>query len=119
MFATFTENNGLSPYAGLPRWVKASAIVGFPVAACMVLISYILFVQATETRAQTKLLEQHTVLAVHHDANLAGYLNEHREEQQMLRLILAQICSNGAKTNLERNACFPQKPSPTSPQPDR
>lgn len=100
-------NGNGSLLASMPKWVRVIAYLGFPAAVAAYLLHFFVSTIGGTVNAQSTVLNQHVTESHQHDTRLEGFFTIHEQAEATTRAILAQICANGAKNNLERNNCFP------------
>jgi hypothetical protein len=98
------------PFAGLPWWVRAIAVVGLPGMIAGYLLYFFVSVQGTQLSAMSQTLATHASMSQQIQVDLREDRSEHKEEIRVLGEILKQICVNGAVTAEERKGCFPRVP---------
>jgi hypothetical protein len=107
-----TEAAADSLLHGLPQWARTIAVIGFPAVAAAFLMYYLAQNVSSEIKAQTTLLQTHTVQGTVHDARVSDFLTDHARSEDSLKAILQAMCANAADTAQERKGCFPVPPVP-------
>jgi len=87
-----------TPFAGLPAWVKALAVVGIPGALCL----YLVYVGS---QSLPKLEAELIAMRLEAEKNRLVTQQQVTQSEQVYR-ILQRICSNLAKSDEERSRCF-------------
>ena len=86
---------------GMPLWAKLTSYVGFPI----LVASSLLWVFTDQLRSDRVLLKEHNeIMRDHATVTAHDYQAQIRISEASLRT-LSQICANGAKTHLDREAC--------------
>src|SRR5262245_33413950 len=86
------------PFAGLPAWTKALAVVGIPGAIA-------LFVVWVGSQSLPKLEAELIAMRLEAERNRLAVQQQVTQGEQMYRL-MQRICANGAKSDDERGRCF-------------
>lgn len=87
-----------SPFAGLPGWTKALAVVGIPGALA-------LFLVWVGSQSLPKLEAELIAMRLEAERNRLAVQQQVTQGEQMYRL-MQRICANAAKSDDERSRCF-------------
>lgn len=101
-------------YSGLPTWVKVVFALGFPSVIAGYLIVNSTKTQAAQATALNTLstaMTEHVEASKSHDVRMSEFLRIHEQFEQSNRLVLIQLCSQGAKTVADRAACRGELPA--------
>jgi hypothetical protein len=95
------------PYAGLPVWMKASAIIGIP--GALVFLLFFAFYQLTGSAAEDhrRVMTEHVAETKARDVRMDQFMTVHERHEDLVRQILQQLCVQQAKTPGDRKACIP------------
>lgn len=115
MIARKSDATGESMLNGMPTWIKAIAVVGFPAVVALVLILWMLKGDATAHAQHQQLLQatteqtkiNATLLNEAHEERRQYWEQANRQDHSQL-MLLRQICIHTSKTDQERNACVVQ-----------
>jgi hypothetical protein len=94
-------------FTGMPTWAQVVAKLGFPIAVAIWLIWFVTQTVNAQLTTNSEMLQRHMASTAIHDQNFNLYLQNHAHELDTLRVILSQICANGAANREERQGCFP------------
>ncbi len=95
-------------YQGLPVWARTVGMLGLPTLIAVWLLWVVVGGVVPEARAQTQLLNANVQREEAHQGVFETFMVEHSRREEMLLMVMQQLCVNSAATQVQRDGCFPR-----------
>lgn len=93
-------------------WVNAIGKLGFPIAVAAFLVWVFVGIIQGDVSDIKDMQATQTEITSMHARDFESFMQDHHQEQYLLRQVLTQLCINAGSTPTERNRCIPNVAPP-------